>query len=107
MFPDFPRNVNIRGNITVQSNGLGYVAQYDTLVCSAVCYPAATYQWQWNDGITNRVAVGQILTVTNIGLRNYTCIATNSIGSASVIIQIGVVGKSCSLLLRFAIVARH
>ena len=89
---DNPKNVTIRGNITVQSNGLNYVAQYDTLACSALCYPAATYQWQWNDAVTNRLATGQTLAVADIGLRNYTCIATNSLGSASAIIQVGVIG---------------
>ena len=93
LFTDSPRNVTVRGNITVQPNGLIYVAQYDTLVCNAVCYPASTYQWQWNDGTSNRFAVGQTLTVTDIGLRNYTCITTNCIGSASAVIHVGVVGE--------------
>ena len=87
-----PVNVTISG-YTIKADDTNDLNIYGILTCDAVGYPDVTYQWEWNDGIANQVSTGQTLTVTQLGLRNYTCTATNAVGSDSETIELGVTGS--------------
>ena len=90
--PGSPMNVTVNG-FTTQSDGSTTVSQYGVVACSSIAFPPSTYQWEWNDGVTEQFANGSMLIVINIGLRNYTCTASNALGSMSTSVEISVTGR--------------
>ena len=91
LIADRPRDV-VLGGYATQPDGVKNIAQYETLTCNATGYPAVTYTWQWFDGVSIQVSYGSVLNMTLIGLRNYTCIANNSLGSQAYTAEIAVTG---------------
>lgn len=91
-FTDSPVNVTVSGYAAYPS-GVSNISQYGILTCTASGYPAVTYGWQWNDGITEQFAVGSSLVATELGRRNYSCIATNALGSALSTVAMDVTGE--------------
>ena len=87
-----PSNVTLSG-YSMYSDGVRNISVNDVLTCLAAGYPAVTYQWYWGDGVTDQVCNGSTLEVTELGLHNYACTATNALGSASTTVEIAVTGS--------------
>ena len=84
------------GGYMTEPDGAKYVVVDDKLTCLATGFPTIIYEWKWNDGVMSHLASGADLTVTQPGFRNYTCVATNTVGSDSVSIELIVAGESQS-----------